>query len=120
MISLLQDIELRECSTSGKPTCLCPLCAEANEQMFSCIGSISIHHEFCGRCLEDLIQILDSRPEWRPFGDRESIDWLNMSDSKSREFMAKLIDDVCKSIVLLSLKLQDLVRRFLRMECEEL
>ena len=88
--------------------------------MFCCIDRISIHHDFCRGCLEDLIQILDSRPELRRFGDREAIDWLNMSDSKSREFMAKLIDDVCNSIVLLSLKLQDLVRRFVRMECEEL
>ena len=117
MISLLQDIELRGCSTSGKPTCLCALCAEEDD---SCIDGIRLHHDFCGGCLEDLIQILDSRPKWRPFGAREAIDWLDMSNSKFREFMAKMTDDVCNSIALLSLKLQDLVRRFVRMECEEL
>ena len=117
MISLLQDVGLRGCSTSGKPTCLC---AEADERVTGCIDRIHLQHDFCGGCLEDLIQILDSRPKWRLFGDREAIDWLDMSDSKSREFVAKMIDDVCNSIALLSLKLQDLVRRFVRMECEEL
>ena len=120
MISLLQDVELRGCSTCGKPTCLCALCAETDERVASCIDRIRLHHDSCGGCLESLIQILDSRPKWRPFGDREAIDWLDMSDSKSREFVAKMIDDVCNSIALLSLKLQDLVRRFVRMECEEL
>ena len=120
MISLLQDVELRGCSTSGKPTCLCALCAETDKRVTSCIDSIRLHHDFCGGCLEDLIQILDSRPKWRPFGDREAIDWLDMSDSKSREFMAKMTDDVCNSIALLRLKASDLVRRFVRMECEEL
>ena len=117
---MLQDVELRGCSTSGKPTCLCTLCAETDEQVSRCIDGIRFHHDFWGGCLEDLIQILDSRPEWRPFGDREAIDWLDMSDSKTRKFMAKMTDDVCNSIVLLRLKLQDLVRRFVRMECEEL
>ena len=115
MISLLQDVELRGCSTSGKSTCLCALCAKTNERMTSCIDTIRLHHDFCGGCLEDLIQILDSRPKERPFGDREAIDWLDMSDSKFREFMAKMTDDVCNSIALLRLKLQDLVRRFVRM-----
>ena len=120
MISLLQDLELRRCSTSGKPTCLCALCAKAHERVTSCIDVILLHHDFWGGCLEDLIQILDSRPKERPFGDREATDWLDMSDSKFRKFMAKMTDDMCNSIMLLRFKLQDLVRRFVRMECEEL
>ena len=88
--------------------------------MASCIDRIHLHHDSCGGCLESLIQILDSRPKWRPFRDREAIDWLDMSDSKSREFLAKMTDDVCNSITLLRLKLLGLVRRFVRMECEEL
>ena len=100
MISLLQDIELRGWSTCGKPTCLCALCAETDERVASCIDRIHLHHDYCGGFIEDLIQILDSRPKWRPFRDREAIDWLDMSDSKSREFLAKMTDDMCNSVFL--------------------
>ena len=88
--------------------------------MASCIDRICLHHDSCGGCLESLIQILDSRPKERLFGEREAIDWLDMSNSKSREFLAKMTDDMCNSIALLNLKLLDLVRRFVRMECEDL
>ena len=120
MISLLQDVELRRTSTSDKPTCLCALCAKAHDKVTFCIDGICLHHDFCGGCLEDLIQILHSRPKWRPFRDKEAIHWLDMNDSKFREFMAKMTDDVCNSIMLLRFKLEDLVRIFVRMECEEL
>ena len=115
MISLLQHT--RGCSTNGKPTCLY---AEANERVTHHIDAIRIQHYLCEGYLEELIQISESTPKWRPFGDRESIDWLDMHDSKSIEFVAKMIEDLCNSIALMSLNLQDLVRRFVRMEYEEL
>ena len=102
----------------AKTTCLC---AEANEPVIGCIDCINLQHDLYEGYLEDLIQISEeSRPKWRPFGDREAIGWLDMCGSKFREFVAKMIDDLCNSITLLSLKIQDLARRFVRMECEEL
>ena len=117
MISLLQYPLLRGCSTSGKPTCLC---AEANRRVIHYMDGIGVQHYLWEDFLEELIQMSKSASKWRPFGDRDAIDLLDMRDSKSREFLAKLTDDLCNSIVLLSLKLRDLVRRFVRMECEEL
>ena len=79
------------------------------------IDVIRIQHHFSEGVLENLIGMLGSTLEWTPFGDRESIDWLDMRDPKSGEFVAKMIDHMCNSIMLLSLKLQDLVR-FVRMK----
>ena len=78
MISLLQHLILRGCSTSAKPTCPC---AEAYKQVTYHIDAIGV--------LEELIDISESTPKWRLFGDREAIDWLDMCDSKSREFVQK-------------------------------
>ena len=116
---MLQYPLLTECSTSGKPTCLCD---EASRRMFLCIDGIQIQHDMCEGFLEELTEMSKSAPKWRPFRDRDAmpVDLLDMRDSKSREFLAKLTDDLCNSIMLLSFKLRDLVRRFVRMECEEL